>query len=337
MPEFLQLTESDRADILASASQALGRRAELLEKDVWVCWALESVFGIPDAKRLAFKGGTSLSKGYSAISRFSEDVDITIDWRSFGVGIDPLDPATSRSQIKKLSKILREQVDEYSRKIMLPHLEKCAEAKFGAGEVKFEVIDDGEVIFISYPTAVTGYGYVPEKVKLELGGRNKTEPSETLSLVADLAGFADGLEFPEPEVRVLSPKRTFWEKTTLIHDEALRPELPDRVKSMSRHWSDLALLADHEIGARALEDLELLADVARVKQAFYVRQWSDYESCCNGGLNLTLRDEYMALIESDYEEMCEAQMFWEEPLRFGEICDRLKTLEEEINSLSVKS
>ena len=79
---FLSLAAADRLDVLGIAADRLGRPAHLLEKDVWVVWALQVLFESAVKDDLVFKGGTSLSKAYGVIDRFSEDVDLTYDIRA---------------------------------------------------------------------------------------------------------------------------------------------------------------------------------------------------------------------------------------------------------------
>jgi predicted nucleotidyltransferase component of viral defense system len=104
---FLQLSAEEQADILQTHAGKLGRRAEHLEKDVWICWVLQGLFGMPSRLPMAFKGGTSLSKVYGAIRRFSEDVDVTVEYKSLDESIDPFDTKTSRTACDKYTEILR--------------------------------------------------------------------------------------------------------------------------------------------------------------------------------------------------------------------------------------
>ena len=127
---FLRLPRADRADILNGLAPRLGRAAVVLEKDVWVCWVLAQIFGMPGALPMAFKGGTSLSKVFDAIYRFSEDVDITIDYRS----LDSTDPfGISKAQQKKLSEILGKQLDVHLREKVMPHLSGASGFRVGRG------------------------------------------------------------------------------------------------------------------------------------------------------------------------------------------------------------
>ena len=123
MPEsFIHLPEGDRKEILQTAATQLGQQAAVLEKDVWVCWTLQALFSMPKAQPMAFKGGTSLSKIFNAIHRFSEDVDITLDYQSFGDHFDPFQPGVSKTALKKFSQRLKDHVSHYTRNVVLPYM-----------------------------------------------------------------------------------------------------------------------------------------------------------------------------------------------------------------------
>ena len=107
---FLKLPPDVRRDILKNAAAKLEPEAIILEKDVWLCWTLQTLFSMPNAHPMAFKGGTSLSKVYGAINRFSEDVDITLDYRAFDDDFDPFTEGASRTATKKFSERLRDYV-----------------------------------------------------------------------------------------------------------------------------------------------------------------------------------------------------------------------------------
>ena len=136
---------------------------------------------------------------------------------------------------------------------------------------------------------------------------------------------------PTVFVDVLSAKRTFWEQATLAHDMCNREEWTGGAGRNSRHWSDLAQLADHPIGVEALNDRELLADVVRVKLVFYKRSTSRYEECLSRGLRLIPDAEGLAALEEDYRAMIEAAMFSEPPSTFEALIARIHKLEREIN------
>ena len=164
------------------------------------------------------------------------------------------------------------------------------------------------------------------------GGHNETLPQETVTIQPDMAEHVPDLAFPSVQVAVLSPMRTFWEKVTLIHVECHRPELRHTAEQLSRHRYDLARLAGHEVGRRALDNTALLHDVLRIKEIFFRRSLSHYESCATGALRLIPDTVLRAVLRHDYQAMQDAQMFYGEALFFDDIVERLSGLEREINA-----
>lgn len=305
----------------------------VLEKDIWVCWALEAVFDMPNRLPLAFKGGTSLSKVYSAIDRFSEDIDLTIDYTALSDGADPLLTTMSRNAVTKLTETLRVKVAEHVRHVIAPYLAKKAADQLGV-EIGMVFSENGEALRVNYPSAfATKQSYVQDSVLLEFGGRNTTLPNEPHSIVAYAAAHTDSLKFPTAQVIVLSPRRTFWEKATLIHAECHRPVRaggggPERI---SRHWYDLAMLAEQEIGRAAIPDRNLLAEVVKLKSVFYRSGFANYEACIGGRFRLLPQEELRAILARDYAAMVREGMFFTEPPSFEEILSRLTRLEAQLN------
>jgi Nucleotidyl transferase AbiEii toxin, Type IV TA system len=208
---FLELSPDDRLDALAVASAASARPLHLLEKDVWVVWALQTLFGSAIGANLVFKGGT-----YGVIRRFSEDVDLTLDMRALAPdliadGVDGL-PAT-RSQERKWSKELKVRLADRVQADALPMI---AEA-LSKVTVPATATADGDRIYIDYDPLATGTGYVSPRVMLEFGARSTGEPWEEHDILCDAAEHLPQLSFPTARPRVMMIERTFWEKATAIH------------------------------------------------------------------------------------------------------------------------
>ena len=246
---FLSLDAGERADILRTVAARSGRAAIILEKDIWVCWVLQAVFSVPDPHPMAFKGGTSLSKVYRIIDRFSEDVDVTLDYRAFDDGFDPFAEGTSRNQIRLFSGRLKGRIVDYIRDVVAPAVGAAADRLGADGRYDIRIGDDGETIRFAYPSAVEDPpGYVGSEVLLEFGGRNVIDPNQQHLIVPDMAALTRDLDYPAATVTVLSPERTFWEKATLVHVECYRRRLADHPERLSRHWFDLTRLAAHDSG-----------------------------------------------------------------------------------------
>lgn len=313
----------------------MGRAPYILEKDVWVCWALKQLFIMPGAPKMVFKGGTSLSKVYNAIDRFSEDVDVTISRSDLAPNLDPFEKDLSRTQQKLISKELDSIVQQYVVDTVQPYLSSCVAGNFDENTVRIS-IDDSKAYQarISYESALgEGYKYVPQAVLLEFGGKNKMLPNEDHVLAPYIAEYITDLSYPEASVVVLSPQRTFWEKATLIHAECNRDTMRPSVDRLSRHWYDLAKLAQHSIGEEAIINTDLLSDVVTCKEVLYYTARAKYEDCLNGNLRLVPNEELSQALEKDYNEMIKANMFWDDPPTFRDICDSLGSIEEQLNEV----
>ncbi len=339
MPEaYFELPASDQHEILSAASQHTGRAASILEKDIWLSLVLKSLFSAPDRKPMAFKGGTSLSKVYSVIERFSEDVDITIDYRSLGCET-PISELVglSRGQRDRIGQSLRDNVRAYTHEIIRPHLEaQIAELACGS-DCAVEISEDGEKMMVYYPTRAEDQdGYLREFVLIEFGGRNIVNPNEVHAIRPDISEVYPGLAFPVAEdVVVLAADRTFWEKVTLIHAACNKP-FPTGLNRNARHWYDLAMLFQHECGQRAMADFDLLEDVIALKSVFYNSKTTNYQQCLAGELNLLPSGENLRLLHEDYLAMQEAGMLNGHILPLEAILVQLSQLQTQINTEVVR-
>jgi len=329
---YHDLSVGDQADLLQSLAPVMGRRAEILEKDIWLCQVLDILFQLPCRKPMAFKGGTSLSKVYKAIDRFSEDIDVTVDYRSLVPDAPELESIANNSQRKHLSDALMSALTMHVMDELVPALRVALVTALPTQPTSIEVSGDAEKLWVFYPSAVENIdSYMRPSILIEFGGRNSTLPQSTLAITPDIAEHVPDLALPNAQVSVLSAARTFWEKATLIHVECHRPSLRPSAERLSRHWYDLARLADHEVGQQALGDSELLRDVLRIKETFYRSGFSHYDRCIAGGLRLIPDEQLLEALRQDYQAMLAAQMFYGETLAFETIVERLRRLEAEIN------
>jgi hypothetical protein len=325
---FLQLSPEEQADILQTCATKLGRRTEHLEKDIWICWVLHGLFGMLGRLPMAFKGGTSLSKVFGAIRRLSEDVDVTVDYKSLDQSIDPFDPKVSRTARDKYTELLRTKLADHTNNVIQPHFANLLSQLPEKPASPLKISADGEKLFIPYPSR---FGK-DESVLLEFGGRNVVVPNEDRHLRPYIAAELRDLEFPEATVQVLSPSRTFWEKATLIHVACNRSHPKLEAGRQSRHWHDLAVLADDKIGQTSIADRQLLADVVKHKNVFFRTSYANYEACLSGGLRLIPGKALQDALRLDYEKMIGDGMFEGEPPTFDSIIARLEKLEKQINA-----
>lgn len=330
--QYLSLESAEQREILQTAAAQLGRQAAVLEKDIWLCWVLQILFSIPDHHPMAFKGGTSLSKIYGIIDRFSEDVDITLDYRHFGDDFDPFSEGASKTKIKQFSDRLKSYVKSYADDVVAPALASAAETLVTSKQHQIRIDDEGEKIWFSYPSAVESQDdYLKSEVLIELGGRNVINPNECHEIIPDVAALTQGLEYPAAFVTVLSPSRTFWEKATLIHVECNRGRLEESPDRLSRHWYDITRLAQHDAGISAISNRPLFEDVVRHKEVFFNASYAKYQECLIGKLRLIPDDDSVLGLRADYGKMVSAGMLNAEAPDFDTVIEQIRVIETEAN------
>lgn len=335
---FLQLSPEDRRVALAVAADASGRPAHLLEKDVWVVWALAAVFEARFGEHLVFKGGTSLSKAYDVIQRFSEDVDLTYDIRQLVpelVGDAPEALPADRAEERRWSAAVRAVLPDWVK----AHVRPALEARLVADKLEAEVRLEGDRVFIDYPATGSGTDYVPPRVMLEFGARSTGEPSSPRAVVCDLAAHLDGLAFPVARPRVMAAERTFWEKATAAHVYCAQGRL--RGERFSRHWHDLARLDVAGVAAAAMEDRGLAEAVARHKSLFF-RETADgaaidYQAAVGGGLRLKPEGASLEALADDYRRMVETGLLEEAAEPFERLMDACADLADRANAAALRS
>jgi len=330
---FLELSLDDRRDALGVAADATGRPAHLLEKDVWVVWTLATLFASPLGEHLVFKGGTSLSKGYGVIRRFSEDVDLTYDIRALApdlVGEDGEALPKSRSEERRWSKAVRHRLPDWVAEEVDPILSKA----IADGSLAAKTRVDGDRLFVEYEAAAAGSGYVSPNVMLEFGARSTGEPASYRDVVCDAAESLDGVEFPVARPRVMHAERTFWEKATAIHVFCLQERL--RGERFARHWHDIARLDEAGLAEAAFADRDLANAVATYKSMFFAEKAAngteiDYGAAVNGHLYLVPDGKASEALEDDYRRMVDDGLLLEDAENFGTLMERCSDVAKRAN------
>jgi len=336
LPEpWFELSEKDRGEALELASFKTGRPPHLLEKDIWVVWLLSEIYGSSLGKKLTFKGGTSLSKVYKIIDRFSEDIDLTYDIRELVPDMlnegNPL--PESASQEKKITKMIRKRLPEWIKNNVKPVIENAL-LKNGVQAKLLDGASSSEKIIIEYQALKKGTGYAPAKIQLEFGARATGEPHESLYVQCDIAPLIDGIKFPEATPMVMNAERTFWEKATAAHVYSLQERM--RGNRYSRHWYDLAAMAKTGHASRAAQDHTLAKSVANHKSVFFAEKdvkgiKIDYRKAVNGGLRLIPSGSALAVLEADYMAMLEDGLLALHQPSFNEIMHICQSIQEEVN------
>jgi len=326
---FFDLSHEERLALIRQANRQFQLSDMMIEKDLWVCWLLEKIFALP--VQMAFKGGTSLSKVFNLIRRFSEDCDVTIDYRHF---MPPLDfQQLSRSQLKKVSEQLKEHLKEYAANVVVPYLQQEIENTFPQQRFELTLDAEGEQLRFYYPSVIHTFpDYLRDHVLIEFGIRNSTEPCEKYQIHPYLAEtVGEHFILPKPWINTLSPMRTFWEKATLMHVECHRERFTQTPERLSRHWYDLFMLNSSPIGQEALTQTSLLKSVIEHKKAFFNASYANYDACLSGQFRLIPTEVRLEHLQQDYEQMAKAGMFHDVPPSFEDIQASLKTLEDKIN------
>lgn len=339
MNEIARLPAEERRLYFEQAAARMGKLTpQLVEKDFWVCWVLRQAFTLdPLGEHLTFKGGTSLSKAYQVIERFSEDVDLAIERSYLGFG-DANEPerGASGKERKRRVKALREKCQRTIREELHPALQAAVASALPENDWRIELADDdpdGQSLRFFYPPSVIGAfnRYFAPSVKLELGARSDHFPVESRTIRPYLAdALPAAVHEPETRVRVLHAERTFWEKATILHAIAHRPIDKPLPNAQSRHYYDLHQLANHTLGRSAVGKLELLARVAVHKSLYFESAQARYDEARPGSLRLVPPDDRVRELRGDYASM--APMFFGSAPPFDQIIDRLQLLETEINS-----
>ena len=334
---FQGLSAEDKRDALRVAQGLSGRRAHLLEKDIWVVQTLGVLFDAPFGADLVFKGGTSLAKGYQVLRRFSEDVDITYDIRAFApdlaadAGEEALPP--TRSQERRWSKAIRARLSTWVEEQALPIIEDGLHCAGFAARLRA----DGEKVHIDYESVLAGgYGFVGPQVMVEFGARSTGEPRELRPVVCDAAAFLPDLTFPTARPFTMLAERTFWEKATAVHVFCRQERR--RGERLSRHWHDLVRLDDAGIAAMALADRALAHAVARHKAMFFPEKDAagnriDYEAAVSGGLQLVPSGLAREALADDYRAMLGDGMLPDDSEPLEALIERCADIEARANEL----
>ncbi|OGB13600.1 MAG: hypothetical protein A2W72_15025 [Burkholderiales bacterium RIFCSPLOWO2_12_67_14] len=335
MAEFFELSADERMEALAQAADASGRPPHLLEKDIWVVWSLKHLFTAPYAQHLVFKGGTSLSKAYGVIQRFSEDVDLTYDIRAIAadlIGDAGVPLPASKSQEKKWSKEIRARLADWVATDVVPLLQQ----DLGQHGLPATVRAEGDKVFIDYTPLTSGTGYVPSAVMLEFGARSTGEPCELRSVHCDAAAHLQGVEFPEATPHVMRAERTFWEKATAIHVFCAQGVFRGGDR-FARHWHDVTRLDAAGFADSAIADAELAKAVADHKGIFFAERSLDgdpidYHAAVTGGLRLVPDKSALTALAADYQHMVDDGLFLDEVESFDALLHQCRAIQEKANA-----
>ncbi len=335
--EFLKLPPSERRLYFEQAGIQQNISPIVLEKDFWVCWLLGILFQTEFAQSLVFKGGTSLSKVYGVINRFSEDIDL-----SLAPSILELPQAgRTRTQADKWMKAAEAACGRIIETVVMPVLEERTASVLGPADERWLTFLDATragspIVLFHYPTALPdGFSYLPRSVRLEFGSLTDQQPSGRYQVTPWIASSA-----PQAfgdwacEVVTLELERTVWEKATILHAEFHRPPTKPTPDRFSRHYADVAAMAGHTRAAAAFQNGDLCHEVAAWKSRFFGSAWASYATAIPGSLRLVPPVGRIPELRRDYQAM--RAMYLDEPLSFEAVLEKLAALESLINSSAGK-
>jgi predicted nucleotidyltransferase component of viral defense system len=338
MNQFASLSATDRAVALEQTAARMGIGSPaIVEKDFWVCWILGQIFTSRLLPGPLFKGGTSLSKVYGVIARFSEDIDIVLDRHALGFEgqDDPINiqgASLRKRRLEELAATCSRTVQGSVRKRLQEQFSKDLGVTGWSLDPEIAV-SDGQTLLFAYPIGLEPglYGavsYIRPVVRLEFGCRGDVWPAEEREIRPYVAEtFPMLFATPACAVRVLSPDRTFWEKVTLLHSVTHSGKKPRR---LSRHYYDVSRMYRHQIGSKAITDLKLLEQVVAHKNVFFREAAARYDLAKPGSLRISPDPELERELRRDYREM--EEMFFGEAPAFDDILTDIRELERLVNS-----
>ena len=314
MFDLVNLDKNSLNDVITNTAIRKNLSPAIIEKDLLVCAILNYLFTeCPWKDNLAFKGGTSLSKAFNLIERFSEDIDLILDWRI--VGYETKEPLAERSNTKQdaLNKEFDVKTEEFLKSTFIPKLKEDLKSLINRS---LDISYENETIIIGY-----GNDYADESIlhviRLEIGAKAAWTPTEAVTIRPYIAEvYPEQFGNASVSVRTTTPERTFWEKATILHHEANRPDDLPVPPRFSRHYYDVYRMAKLGILDRALEQSDLLEQVADFKAKFYPRKWAQYDLARIGTLKLVPSEIHKEALKRDYAKM--ASMIYGERPDFDE-------------------
>lgn len=333
--ELYLLDKDNRKNFFEVAAYEDQKSFEVVEKDYWVVWTLERLFSISEiSSYLTFKGGTSLSKVFGVIERFSEDIDVSIEREFLGFGEDKNpEKLSSKNKQKALLDDISKANSHYIKNKLLHDLTAAISSKLKTNE-EWKVVtdpDDSQTLLFHYPSLSPKGGYIRPIVKIEMGARAEHWPvsEHNIQSYAKMA-LKDKIHEPEVTVRVLDAERTFWEKATILHQYAHLPDGKEMPVRFSRHWYDFFKLLNSPIKGKALQKGDLLERVANHKKVYFSSGWANYDQARQGSLKLMPLDRVLGDLKRDYELM--RPMFFSEIPEWDKILKVIEEFEREFNS-----
>ncbi len=333
---LINLNDASRLTSINEASRISGISAKAIEKDWWVTLSLKLLFNSPYARHFAFKGGTSLSKGWQLIDRFSEDIDISLSSEAVNIEYAEKPSKTFVEQLKRAgcfftSNELMEALKAEFRNSQVPEILYSIEAE----SVRSDMPDtDPQTLYVNFISLFDPKPYLPDRVKIEFSVRSLKEPSIKRGMRSLLVTHFPNENYIEEncEILTIQPQRTLIEKMLLLHEEYNRDERGKmRTDRMSRHYYDLFQLGRQDFSSATLKDNDFIEEIIEHRKYYSRLKRFDYSTLKRGSIRIIPSDDVLKALEQDYEIM-RAEMIYGHPPTFEEIFQSMKNLQDEINS-----
>ena len=342
MNELFEVSRDERAQYFqeAAARSKNIKNPIIIEKDVWVCWVLDQIFSSSSlSPYVTFKGGTSLSKCYNMIDRFSEDIDLTLSKNYIGISgeNDPANVTTTSQRGKRLENLsaqVRKKITQVVKPLLTEEFGKKLSTYFDDTQWRLETdASDEQSLIFHYPGSFEKKSneYIQSSIKLEFGARGDISPSEPKVISSYVQQILPELFNAPQEIKVnaLTAKRTYWEKVTLLHAEYHRDPKKTPDHRLFRHYYDIVMLDQNNITREALQDTTLLSDVVKNKVIYFPSKWANYDEAVIGTLHLFPNEAFIGQLRQDYRNMTE--MFFGEAPDFENTLEKIKLIEELVN------
>lgn len=339
--EVLKANAETRAGLFGTTAQRLGTTPQNVEKDFWVCWTLDALFnGRDGGPRLLFKGGTSLSKGFGLIRRFSEDIDVTVFRDDLGEGysLAELEEFGSTKR-KKALKAIRQACENYINGDLLEQLTAIAANAAGRAGLPPDQLsvasdpDESQSLLVSYPTVTAADNYISKMVRIESGGKSALDPNSVRAIMPYSNGDLPGIDLTIANITIVDAERTFWDKIVILHGRRrwfeTRGSLLGGGHRVSRHYYDVHQLLQCDVGKEASKNLALGKDCVAHARMFFNRPDYDLESAHPPSFVLTPEGDMHDDLRRDYAAM--AGMIFGDAPPFEEIVEAIADLERRIN------
>ena len=305
MNKFLTLTKEQRAAVFERVGASVGLPMQAVEKDFWVTVILQAVFSLPVAHHLIFKGGTSLSKAWGLISRFSEDIDLAVNPIALGAAEGDL----TKKQIKKLRKASSLFVSEQLTPMLCAKINEMGMSAF----LNIEAQPNGEgdntypeprQIYIRYQSVFEKpLTYLRPDVVLEVSARSLIEPAMPTHVSCILADYIPIQPTCDAVVHTAIPAKTMVEKMFLLHELFSVPGHGTRAERKSRHLYDLYQMMQQDFAQEAITNDALWESIRHHREVFTSVQGVDYSGDVRQRICLLPREDIVAIWQSDYETM----------------------------------